>query len=289
MKLKQYDISRFKHVRDRILVLRDNQWVQFMGDISVEQSDKDNRSARIFRSSAGCLLFLLGACVLAWVLIVYGRAPLLASGILAATIGWLFYRWADFNHFGVLLWCLATVVSYAAIENQTSINEGDMVLQVANIVGMLSYMAAAIAFLVAAVRCRARRGRNLAGLALVLFSHVFWCLEASEIHRHIAFQEEIQETTRTLIDLHRLGNEVESFRVQFGRLPHDEEELVRFRRKPMPFHWDKYRYSYYLTDNNHYNLSCSVNSPWGRNWDLWGYILHYYGPTSTRRIHAELF
>jgi hypothetical protein len=86
-----------------------------------------------------------------------------------------------------------------------------------------------------------------------------------------------------------LGNEVESFLSQNGRLPNDEAELVAFRGKPMPPFHDKYCYRYKRTNGDEYSIECTMSDAWGKHWDLFGYIILYYGPKSPERIHAMLF
>ena len=102
-------------------------------------------------------------------------------------------------------------------------------------------------------------------------------------------QREIQETTNTLITLHQLAGEVEAIRARIGRLPGSEGELVELRGKPMPTYYLNYCIHYYRSSPEDYSLSACVNNFWGADWDIFGYILHCYGPTSPRRVRAELF
>ena len=126
--------------------------------------------------------------------------------------------------------------------------------------------------------------------AVLAFSTLVICCTAVAAFRgHLSYLKEVRETTQILIELHKMGNEVEKIKLQLGRLPNNEEEFVRLRGKPMPTNGQFKTIDYYKLDSDHYQLGSDLRSFWGRDRDLFGYILSYYGPKSTRRLEADLF
>jgi hypothetical protein len=229
------------------------------------------------------------ACALAYLLIAVWNQPLPAAWIAAGVIGWLLFGWARLNRWGVVLWCLAAAALCTALGDMLNPASDVAATQLLIPIGLLSSTTSAIIFLVAGVKNQAKRGRNIAGVTIVIGSLIFFAKEASSIRAPLSDLEAIQQTTKTLLDLHRLGNEVEAFRVKFGRIPQSEEEFVQCRGKPMPPFQNEFRYHYCKQSDDQYHLSCCVSGAWGRDCDIFGYILLYYGPAPPPRIDVELF
>jgi hypothetical protein len=237
----------------------------------------------------GFLLSFL-ACGFAYLLVVVWGHPLPATWIVICIAGWMLVFFGQLNRWGILFWCLTAMSLSAALQNSlASASQGNGVPQPLHFLIPVFTLAGMMAFLVAAGRNHMYRGRNFGGIALIVATFICGGIKHSSISNHLDSQEAILQTTQMLIDLHRLGNEVESFRSKFNRLPVNEAEFVRFRGKPMPPYHGKYCYSYQEMGAEDYNITCCIFDAWGRHWDLFGYIMLYYGPNSTERIHAVLF
>lgn len=254
-----------------------------MSNSSDDLSVGNSRSVHSLLSRARSLLLLIGACLLSCLLVDYLNAPLLAVCALTGILGWLLYYRAGLNRWSVLVWCLATVVSYAALWEMVPVALCGGKLRTTALIGLLSLMASMVLFLVVAAKNRKGRGRNLAGVALALLVLVFYMREGGKFYGRIASLEAMQKTTQTLVDLHRLGNEVESLRAKLGRLPDDEEELARLQGKPMPLCCRGYRYTYHRINGDYY-IRGRMDHIWERRPDVYGHPVYYQGPTSTLPI-----
>jgi hypothetical protein len=214
----------------------------------------------------------------------------LVSWVSLAIAGSLLYRYCRLNRWGILLWCLGGGL-ICAISREWPFKTATSTEKVDSLVWMAvtTLIASGIVFLVAAVKDRSRRPGKYGGLALAAFTLFVWFAAVATVRQRLVEQERADETTHALIELHRLAAEIESLRLRIGRLPQDEEECVRLRGEPMPRFGRYGRISYAKHDADHYALTCCMNDFWGCGWDIFGYILVYRGPTSTQRLHVELF
>jgi len=195
---------------------------------------------------------------------------------------------ARVNTAGIALWCLAALL--ISLQQWTPISEHLLGFKdMHSIFISLFLMIGSIVFLVSAARHRRRRVGNCAGCILAFFTLIICATMANDTQNCRRQMDDIERTTHILIILHKLANDIESIRTRIDRLPADEQELVRLRGKPMPTYRGLYRIHYYRYDMEQYDLSCCQSNFWGSHWDLFGWILHYYGPHSTQRLHAELF
>jgi len=107
--------------------------------------------------------------------------------------------------------------------------------------------------------------------------------------------DNVQETRKLISTLHGLTAEIETLRSQMGRLPRDEAELVALRGRPMPpSHFGHGLISYQRDAgrdglDGDYHLECMASHFWGCHWDIFGWIILYYGPNASRRFHVEPF
>ena len=106
---------------------------------------------------------------------------------------------------------------------------------------------------------------------------------------HTRHLEDVEHTTATLVTLHRLAGEIETIRARLGRLPTGEKELETLRRAPLPAFWKDYRIHYERRDEEHYDLTCTLQNFWGYGWDIFGWNVYYHGPDAPRRIQVILF
>jgi hypothetical protein len=237
------------------------------------------------------LSVLVAAAAVAWLLAAYVHAPWLASCVLVAAIGWVLYRLAHVSRVGIVLWCLAAVVGAACcclVLSTTEITIPFAPLLYGAVWAVFSF-ASSIAFLVAALRTRTRRGRNCACCMLLLVTLIACNFTCGKIANHRCQQHAVQHTNETFIKLNALATEIESIRATLKRLPDDEKELVKLRGKPMPTFYRHYQIRYERLEKDHYYLTCSLSDFWGHAWDFWPWIVQYNDPASPRRIHAILF
>jgi hypothetical protein len=189
---------------------------------------------------------------------------------------------------GLVLWCAGSVA--IAIAFRSSFHEGSDASAVFGWLGLVCVAASVLAFLVAAVKRRKGQAANCGGCVLALFTLIIPATAANTIHRSLWRQDDIQETTRTLVTVHKLAQDIDSIRARLGRLPKDERELVRLRGKPMPlFGSGHHPISYYRVSDSDYLLNFSFRSFWGYHWDLLGYVASYHGPNVTPRLFVDLF
>ena len=236
-----------------------------------------------------CLRWLSGVLLLAaaWAFVIYMNAPWAASYVMAAAIGWILYRLARANASGIALWCLA-VVAVGTTCGVLPGSEADGLMALCSLTGVILLLASATAFLAAALKDRIHRGGNCAGCNLALFTLIAWVAGYAGINSRVRHQDAVQRTTETIIELHKLAAEVESIRARLGRLPNDEMELVALRQKPMPTFYRNFQIGYRL-DRDRYYLTCSLSDFWDCHWDLFGWIVSYYGPNAPRRMQIILF
>jgi hypothetical protein len=124
---------------------------------------------------------------------------------------------------------------------------------------------------------------------IVFFSVLVTAMSAHAIHSRREMAGAVQETRQLLLTLHRLSAEIEAIRAKTGRLPKDEAELVTLRGKPMPPYYRQYQVRYYRNEMGGYSMHCSAPDFWGEHWDLFGWIILFYGPNSTQRLEVDLF
>jgi hypothetical protein len=247
------------------------------------------------KSGSQFLGFVLAfaACGVAAMLIAAFDMPLGAAWIVVGVFAWIFVSLLGMSKWGVGLWALMSMglcaLSPAALLPGGECPPARQYLALATTVLAMSSMAAFLLAAGFARRANTRPGKHFAGITLVIITGIFSAIVASNFRDRLRGQEAIERTTHMLIDLHRLGNDVESFRTQYSRLPSDEKELVAFRGKPMPPFHDKFCYSYQRAGGDEYYIECTMSDAWGGHWDLFGYIVAYYGPRSPGRIHTTLF
>jgi hypothetical protein len=237
------------------------------------------------------LLIVTAASAVTWWLVAHMDLAWLASYVMAAAIGWVLYRLARVNTVGIVLWCLAVVVLGTGLWALPT-GKVDGLRVFCALTWLLSVVASSIVFFVAGVKDRTHRGRNCACCDLALFTLIGWiiiCVICANVQSQVRRQEDAQQTTETLIKLHKLATEIESFRARLGRLPKDEEELVALRGEPMPTFYQQFAIHYKRLGGDRYELTCSLRSFWGYGWDLWGWHVAYYGCNSPRRIQVILF
>jgi hypothetical protein len=248
---------------------------------------EQNRCCRAGRNWLFGLTVLPAACAIAWLLAAQMGSPFQASCVLIAAIGWVLYRFARANILGIVLWCLSAAVISRLCK---TVMRAELFWEVNIAVGALLPIVTSIVFLVAAAIDRRRRIANCGGCVLALFTLVAWIAGANTLHNAFHMQEDSRETTRTLVAVHKLAQEVDSIRAHLGRLPKNEEELIRLRGKPMPTLGARHSpIQYYRTSDVDYRLSFGLRNFWGHHWDLWGYVASYYGPNTTPRLFVDLF
>jgi hypothetical protein len=230
-------------------------------------------------------------CTIAFVLITFFDLYVAASWILITVVGYVLYRWTELRRSGIVLWCLAAAAISITMPMAFSVSYdvGSGTKEFFSALGILLTIASTVVFIIAAALDRTRFPGNCGGAVLALSTFIISCAAVAAFHGDLSYLKEVKETTQTIVELHKIGNEVEKFKLQLGRLPNNEEELVNLRGKPMPTNGRFTIVNYYKLDDNHYSLNSSLRSFWGRHWDLFGYVLSYYGPHSTRRIYADLF
>jgi hypothetical protein len=211
----------------------------------------------------------------------------LASWAVIAVIGWVMYRFVRMSKVGVILWCCAAALLIAAFWVPLP-DDAEGLRLLCAIPGPLLPVSS-IVFLVAATKDPARRAANCGGCMLAVFTLVIWIAAVCTIREFRSRQESVEQTTTTLVKLHELAAEIELIRARLGRLPEDEKELVEMRGKPMPTFYGHFQIQYLRDTEGHYQLSCSVSDFWGSHWDLFGWIVSYYGPSSTPRLRVILF
>jgi hypothetical protein len=234
------------------------------------------------------LAILAAASVAAWLLAAYAHWPIAAAIVMIAAVGGVLYRTAHANAYGVALWCLAILL--ISLHQWTPISEylpGSK--DAYRGISSLFLVTGCIVFLVRAAKYRHSRAANCAGCVLAFYTLCFCAAVSSDAYRLRTYLDCVDHTTHILITLHKLANDIEAIRTRIGRLPANEAELVQLRGEPMPIYYGQYRINYYLRDSGIYDLSCCENNFWGSHWDIFGWILHYYGPQSTQRLHAEVF
>jgi hypothetical protein len=233
-------------------------------------------------------LILLAACTAARLLVAYVNSPLSASWVLIAAVGWVLYRIARASTVGTVLWCVGAAAlgagTWAPLPEDA---EGRMVLL--GVLGVLLPFVSSIVFLVTASRRRVGRVQNCGGCVLALFTLIIWLAAAKAIHDCRERVSSAEQTTKTLIQLHKLADEVETIRTRLGRLPANEAELVRLRGEPLPYHYSHFRIRYIRRDGDGYALTCGLSDFWGSHWDIFPWIFDYYGPQSTQRLRAIVF
>jgi hypothetical protein len=212
----------------------------------------------------------------------------LVPSVLILAAGWALHRFARASARGTILWCAAAVAMSVVGWTATG-GDAEMIREVCALVWLLLSLVSGIIFLIVAARQSAGRVGNCAGCALALFTIIVPLAAGGAAQSRLHRIEQVRRTARMILIFHRLGAEVEAIRTRLGRLPADEEELVRLRGKPMPPDGEKYRIRYYRRDEKQYDMSYNAADFWGRHWDLFGWIFHYYGPSSPQRLHAELF
>lgn len=213
----------------------------------------------------------------------------LASIVSIAVAGWVLVRFVRVSKVGIAAWCLggAMMTTLFCLPSPDDFFGFTLLLGLAAL--LLIVFVSNIAFLLAAAANRTTRARNCACCVLTVFSLIIWMAVNRTAHRQHDYHEAVAQTTHTLITVHELGNDVESIKARLGRLPKDEKELVRLRGKPMPTYREKYTIGYVRRDDDRYYLTYNASDFWGRNGDLWGWIVEYYGPNSVRRLNVILF
>jgi hypothetical protein len=230
---------------------------------------------------------LVATAALAWWLVVGMGLPYVAWCLAATVVGLVLYRLSRVNGYGIALWLVAEILSITLRWMwQDAWFNGLMLLCAFALLVLL--LISCVIFLVTAFQDQARRGRHCAACIIVLSSLIIPGSYVSKTAMHARDLEEFEHTTETLITLHRLAAEIETIRAHSGRLP-TGEELETLRGAPLPVFWKDYRIQYERHDEEHYELSCTMQSFWGYGWDIWGWIVCYHGRDAPRRIQVILF
>jgi hypothetical protein len=252
-----------------------------VGD-SVQVEDRPGSATR--RWLLG-LSILAVACLVAWALASYCDRPLLASWVLIAAIASVLHRFARVSTIGLVLWCVA-IVAITVFQWPPIPPSRDWLIGMCLILGGLLPLVSGIVFLVAAARNRKGQAANCGACMLALSTLITWSAANLTAFDCRVAQGGVQETARTLVQLHQLGTEVESFRDRFGRLPTGVDELARSRREPMPTLFQNSKIRYDRLGENRYQLTCNLLHVWDRGW---GWIVVYHGTRSPQRIEAVWF
>ena len=235
--------------------------------------------------------------VVAWLVTVHSRVPTLAAWLAVVAVGWILYRFDWANRLGAVLLCISAAIILGLWLAASTPLEQQWV-QIAQFVGTgasLLFFATGILFFIASIKVPKRCAGNCAGFMIVFFSVVIPAVSAYTIQSRRKTPEAVQETRQMLLTLHRLTAEIEAIHAKTGRYPANEAELVALRGKPMPQYHRTFRISYDRpgTDSyrkrGEYHLECSASRFWGKHWDLFGWIFHFYGPDATQRVYVETF
>jgi hypothetical protein len=247
--------------------------------------------SRRWASRLGALAGLAAVGVVVWLLTAY--AHLFAIAIVIA-VGWFLHRYAS----AVAVGLCVTAATLAVVGHGMERLFGDQVEWIAIVCGAgagIAYFAAGIVFFVASLKNRARCAGNCAGFMILFFTFVIAVMAAKIRQESMAGPEAVQETRQMIVTLHRLAAEIEDIHAKTGRYPADEAELVALRGRSMPQYHPIFRISYVRfetdsrRDRGEYQLQCSASHFWGRHWDLFAWIFHFYGTDATQRVYVETF
>jgi hypothetical protein len=233
------------------------------------------------------LLIVAAGCVVAWLLVAHMSSPLPAAGVLIVAVGAVLYRFAHANAVGVVLCCLATA-ALSVMQWALFPDDAKGLATLCALLGGSFLLVSGLVFLGAAAKNRAGQPANCGGCVLALSTLIAWIAVGFTMHRELRLQEDPQETTHTLLTVHKLAQDVEAIRTRLDRLPTSEQELVRLRGKPMPrFGAGHYPISYERNGNVDYRLHFHLTTFWGYRWNY--FVAYYQGPNAAPRLFVDLF
>jgi len=234
------------------------------------------------------LLFTLTAGGLAILLAIPLDSPFAASCLFVAVTGWILYRFVQANAPGVFFLCISAVAFSEMYWRISSPADNETLLM--GLIIFISLSTSSICFLIAAIKTRTRQVVNCLGCVLPLFILVNSCVIGSKLHNFSSNQNDVEETTRTLMAVLELAQEIDTLQKHLGRLPNDEAELVLLLGKPMPtFGSHHVPIHYYRNGDSDYHLNFDFRSFWGYRWDLFGYVATYSSCNANPRLFVDLF
>jgi len=233
------------------------------------------------------LLIVAAGCVVAWLLVARMSSPLPAAGVLIVAVGAVLYRFAHASAVGVVLWCLATA-ALSAMQWAPFPDDAKGLATLCALLGGSFLLVSSLVFLGAAAKSHAGQPANCGGCVLALSTLIAWIAVGFTIHSELRLPEDVAETTHTLLAVHKLAQDVEAIRTRFGRLPADQQELVRLRGKPMPLCGSGHcPITYDRNSDADYRLNFDLATFWGYRWNF--YVAYYQGPNATPRLFVDLF